>query len=94
MGTLVQVEKSTLRAMMLEILLKDKEFFRDILQAIIKEDPNCLEGITSTSSPVSPLDADFFANHFQNSDDIEEEEARKVAKRQFEKYSNVFKALA
>ena len=33
------VEKSTLRAMMLDILLKDKELSKDIFDALVKENP-------------------------------------------------------
>ena len=37
------VEKSTLRAMMLDILLKDKELSKDIFDALVKENPEFVE---------------------------------------------------
>lgn len=37
------VEKSTLRAMMLEILLKDKELAKDIFDALVKENPQFVD---------------------------------------------------
>jgi hypothetical protein len=93
MGTLA-VEKSTLQAMMLEILLKDKAFFRDILREIIKKDPNCLDEFTSMSDTMLMENVTIVTNEYQNSENIGEAEARNSAKNQFEKYSTVFKALA
>ena len=50
MGTLV--EKNTLRAMLLEILLKDKELSKDIFQVLLKADPQLLEELVSVPTQV------------------------------------------
>ena len=93
MGTLA-VEKSTLQAMMLDIFLKDKAFFKDVLREIVKHDPHYLGEFTSVSVPALVEDSAKTTNAYQHSEDIGEAEARKIAKNQFEKYSTVFKALA
>jgi hypothetical protein len=93
MGTLA-VERSTLQTMMLEIFLKDKALFKDILREFIKKDPHYLGELTAISDTTLVGDAVIITNEHQSSEEIGEAEARKVAKKQFEKYSSVFKALA
>lgn len=49
MGTIV--DKNTLQAMILEILLKDKELLRGVLQGIAQEYPQMFEDTASTNAP-------------------------------------------
>ena len=100
MGTLVGVEKSKVRAMMLEILLKDKELFKDIYKTILAEDPNCLGELTFTNAstlvkePLSTPQEEQKKNQNSESDYITDEEVHYWIDEHLKEYAEVFKALA
>jgi hypothetical protein len=98
MGTVV--EKNTLRAMLLEILLNDKTLLKEILQVIAKEDPHLLEEFASSGS-VMPVNEPSVAyekkeNKTQISDieGVSDEELTFWVDKHFTEYDAVFKALA
>jgi hypothetical protein len=91
------VEKSTLQAMILEILSKDKELLTDVFQALAQEYPQLIEDLTSTSTPMlvnEPLIAYKTIDKNIQKTELDDTEVRQLAKKQFEKYDAVFKALA
>ena len=96
MGTLV--EKNLLRAMMLEVLLKDNELLKDILNSVFKEKPHVFEELALANAPTlageSQVAYQASENHISEKTEIGDVEIRILAKRQFEKYDAVFKALA
>ena len=96
MGTLV--EKNLLRAMMLEVLLKDNELLKDILNSVFKEKPHVFEELVLANAPTLAGEPQVAyqasVNHTSEKTEIGDVEIRILAKRQFEKYDAVFKALA
>jgi hypothetical protein len=97
MGTLVGIEKSKVRAMMLEILLKDKELFKDIFKTVIAEDPNCLGELTFTNASIfvkEPLAAPKEKETNVAIENVSDEELNFWVDQHFKEYDDVFKALA
>ena len=98
MGTVV--DKNTLRVMLLEILSKDKTLLKEILQDLLKHDPQLLEEFTSTSQPMLVNEPSVVYKKTEKDScivektEIDDTEIRILARKQFEKYDTVFKALA
>jgi hypothetical protein len=98
MGTIV--DKNTLRVMLLEILSKDKALLKDILQDLLKHDPQFLEDFTSTSQPMFVSEPSVVYNIKENkgqntdTEGIGDEELHLLIDKHFKQYEAVFKALA
>lgn len=94
MGTLV--EKNLLRAMMLEVLLKDNELLKDILRSILKEKPHIIEDLSPNQqeSAVQTVEED---PDFPVLEGLTPERRKQLEERinnDFAQYHNVFQALA
>lgn len=105
MGTVIQ--NSTLSAMLLEILLKNRSLALDVFKTIIKDDPHFLDELAATNVEIHVDNSFELLEHsFIDSNKVEKSESplekteisdtdiRILAKRQFAKYDAVFKALA
>ena len=95
MGTIV--EKNTLRAMILEILLKDQELLKDILQVIAKENPHFLEltpALALVSEPQPFYNVVEKGKQISENEGINEQELQYWIGKHFAEYDTVFKALA
>jgi hypothetical protein len=96
----IVVEKHTLQAMMLEILLKDKDLLRDILAAVFKENPNWVKELTVISAPVLVNDANDVDEikpqnvHNSEANGVSDAELDFWVNQHFKEYEDVFKALA
>lgn len=83
------VDRNTHRAMMLEILLKDKELFKEIASDLLKEDPMLLNELINDSTK------DISGNVNENqTEDISDEEFDYWVEKHFKQFDTVFKALA
>ena len=93
----IKVDKGAIQAMITEILLKDKELSRDIFNVLIKENPQFLEDFLPASTMVvepKVLYRKVKPEAVSEKTEISDVEIRILANRQFEKYDDVFKALA
>jgi hypothetical protein len=95
----IVVGNSTLSAMLLEILLKNKSLALDVFKNLIKDDPHFLKELTPISD--STLVSEPFVDSKTEKEElllekteINDTEIRILAKQQFAKYDAVFKALA
>ena len=98
------VEKSTLRAMMLDILLKDKELSKDIFDALVKENPEFVAAhphtyaneptLTYASEPAVAYAAAAKSNPVKETENISDDEFNYWINKHFTEYDAVFKALA
>ena len=82
----IEIQNSTLSAMLLEILLKNKSLALDVFKTIIKDDPHFLDELKaeSTSSIVNE----------SKPEGVSEEELNFWVDQHFKEYDAVFKALA
>ncbi len=98
MGTVI--DKNTLRAMLLEILLKDKALLKDILEDLVKHDPHLLEEFTSTSlsmlvnEPPATYKTKEKSAQNTETEGVSYEELDFWVDKHFTEYEAVFKALA
>lgn len=84
MGTLI--ERSTLRTILLELLIKDSSLALDIFQTIVKEDPLFLEKVSLNNQALLDEPAPNGDYRRMRLDNIIDED--------FIEYNEVFKALA
>jgi hypothetical protein len=98
MGT--NIDRNTLRAMLLEILLKDKILLKEILQVIAKEDPQLLEEFTAFGSTMLAREPSVAyektGNNAPNPENegVSDEELNFWVDKHFTEFDSVFKALA
>ena len=98
------VEKSTLRAMMLDILLKDKELSKEIFDALVKENPEFVATrphtyvseptLTYASEPAVAYAAAAKSSPVKETENISDDEFNYWINKHFTEYDAVFKALA
>ena len=105
----INIEKNALRAMIAEILLEDKEFLKNVLHTVFKENPNLLAELTGASPHVGEPSTEYKKAEKATVETAENDpnfpvladltlERKKwleerIAK-DFIKYDDVFKALA
>ena len=88
MGTLV--DNSAIRTIVLELLSKDKELMKDVLRVVLKENPQIIEDLSSEQS----VEED---PNFPVLEGLTPERRKWLEvniNKHFEKYDDVFKALA
>jgi hypothetical protein len=94
------IDRNTLKAMMLEILLKDKILLKEILQVIAQEDPQFLEEFAASGSNMFAREPSVTYEKTENkaqnpeNEGVSDEELNFWVDKHFTEYDSVFKALA